>query len=188
MFSENFWPFVVYSDPKLDFRRLDLLQAVADARGRTGALLNSVDPDLRAVRAAGKKIIQYHGWADAVIPAQYSIGYYEAAEKCLGTDDRDFYRLFMAPGVEHCGGGPDYEVPGRRCRERCRSYATLMCLAQSRPVDRKGQHRRGKEFLLLNCERAEPMTGPIGGRSKLVYGIHRDQSSPGTGRLLRRDV
>ena len=106
MFSENFWPFVVYSDPKIDFRRLDLLQAVADARGRTGALLNSVDPDLRALRAAGKKIIQYHGWADAVIPAQYSIGYYEAAEKYSGTDNRDFYRLFMAPGVEHCAGGP----------------------------------------------------------------------------------
>jgi len=44
--------------------------------------------------------------ADAVIPAQYSINYYEAVERYLGHDNRDFYRLFMAPGMEHCGGGP----------------------------------------------------------------------------------
>src|SRR5581483_5848675 len=49
---------------------------------------------------------QYHGWADAAVPAQYSIGYYEAVEKYLRRDNRDFYRLFMAPGMEHCGGGP----------------------------------------------------------------------------------
>jgi feruloyl esterase len=83
MFSENFWPFMVYDNPKLDFRKLDLLKAASDARGRTGAMLNSVDPDLGAVRAAGKKIIQYHGWADAVVPTQYSIGYYEAVERYL---------------------------------------------------------------------------------------------------------
>jgi len=106
MFSENFWPFMVYGDPKLNFRTLDLLQASTDSRSRVGALLNSIDPDLSAVRSAGKKIIQYHGWADAVIPAQYSINYYEAVERYLGHDNRDFYRLFMAPGMEHCGGGP----------------------------------------------------------------------------------
>jgi Tannase and feruloyl esterase len=106
MFSENFWPFMVYGDSKLDFRTLDLAQAAGDARGRIGAVLNSVDPNLRSARAAGKKIIQYHGWADALIPPQYSIGYYEAVEKYIGGDNRDFYRLFMAPGVAHCGGGP----------------------------------------------------------------------------------
>jgi feruloyl esterase len=106
MFSEAFWPFMVYNDPKLDFRRLDIVQAASDARSRVGMILNAVDPDLSVVRASGKKIIQYHGWADAVVPAQYSIGYYEAVEKYLRRDNRDFYRLFMAPGMEHCGGGP----------------------------------------------------------------------------------
>jgi feruloyl esterase len=105
-FSENFWPFMVYDDPSLDFHKIDLWKAATDARARTGPVLNSVDPDLSAVRAAGKKIIQYHGWADAVIPAQYSIGYYEAVEKYLRRDNRDFYRLFLAPGMEHCAGGP----------------------------------------------------------------------------------
>jgi len=105
-FSENFWAFMVYDDPNVDFRKLDLWKAATDARSRTGPILNSVDPDLSAVRAAGKKIIQYHGWADGVIPTQYSIGYYEAVQKYLHRDNRDFYRLFLAPGMEHCGGGP----------------------------------------------------------------------------------
>jgi hypothetical protein len=96
-FSENFWPFMVYDNPNVDFRKLDLWKAATDARSRTGPILNSVDPDLSAVRAAGKKIIQYHGWADAVVPTQYSIGYYEAVEKYLHRDNRDFYRLFLAP-------------------------------------------------------------------------------------------
>lgn len=106
MFSDEFWPYMVYNNSKLDFRKLDLLQASKEGRSRTGMILNSVDPDLSAVRASGKKIIQYHGWADAVIPAQYSMDYYEAVEKYLGRDNRDFYRLFLAPGMEHCGGGP----------------------------------------------------------------------------------
>jgi feruloyl esterase len=97
---------MVYGDAKLDVGKLDLLQAYKDGRSRTGGLLNSVDPDLSAVRASGKKIIQYHGWADGVISGEFSVEYYEAVEKYLRQDNRDFYRLFMAPGMEHCGGGP----------------------------------------------------------------------------------
>jgi feruloyl esterase len=62
------------------------------------------------LRASGKKVIQYHGWADAAIPAQYSIAYYEAVEKYLGRSNADFYRLFMVPGMAHCAGGPGPNV------------------------------------------------------------------------------
>lgn len=105
-FPENFWPFMVYDDPKLDFRTLDLRQAAIDGRSRTGAILNAMDPDLSTVRAAGKKIIQYHGWADGIVPAQVSTAYYDAVRGYLGGDIRDFYRLFMVPGMGHCAGGP----------------------------------------------------------------------------------
>lgn len=43
-YSDNFWPFMVYNDPKLDAMKLDLLQAAKDGRSRTGMILNSVDP------------------------------------------------------------------------------------------------------------------------------------------------
>lgn len=105
-FAEQFFSDMVYGDPKLDYRKLDPLRAAEDSRTRVGMQLNAVDPDLSAVRASGKKIIQYHGSADGLIPAQYSIAYYEAVQKYLGQDNRDFYRLFLVPGMEHCGGGP----------------------------------------------------------------------------------
>jgi len=88
----------------LDF--LEGLDGVEGYQAAHGIAFQGGETKPRAVRAAGKKIIQYHGVADAVIPAQYSIGYYEAVEKYLRRDNRDFYRLFMAPGMEHCGGGP----------------------------------------------------------------------------------
>ena len=103
---KNFWPLIVYGDTKLDFRTLDIARAAGEARERVGVSLNASDPNLAAVRAGGRKIIQYHGWADGVVPAPYSLGYYGAVEKYLGEDNRDFYRLFMAPGVLHCGIGP----------------------------------------------------------------------------------
>jgi Tannase and feruloyl esterase len=63
-------------------------------------------PDLNAFNAAGGKLIQYHGWNDAAIPAQSSINYYQSvAAKMDQGGVRSFYRLFMAPGMDHCGGG-----------------------------------------------------------------------------------
>jgi feruloyl esterase len=60
-------------------------------------------------------LIQYHGWGDAAIPAQMSIDYYEKVRAFLAKypDGRGeasrpietFYRLFMVPGMGHCGGG-----------------------------------------------------------------------------------
>jgi Tannase and feruloyl esterase len=111
-FAASFWADLVYNNSRVDIRTLDLLEAVKKSRALLGAQLNAVDPDLSAVRASGKKIIQYHGWADVFTPAQYSIAYYRAVATYLGRDNRDFYRLFMAPGMGHCFGGPSANVFG----------------------------------------------------------------------------
>ena len=110
MFSETFWPFMVYNDSKVDFRTLDLRQAATDGRSRTGAILNAVDPDLSVVRAAGKKIIQYHGWADAVISntvlhlagddAQFEAMMRESW-RVLKPGGLFFCRLASTIGIEH---------------------------------------------------------------------------------------
>jgi feruloyl esterase len=60
-------------------------------------------------------VVQYHGWGDAAIPATSSILYYESVRAFMGKypDARtpapgpteNFYRLFMVPGMGHCGGG-----------------------------------------------------------------------------------
>jgi feruloyl esterase len=112
IFSANFWPFMVYADQRLDVMKLDIVRAAEDSRSPIGMIVNAMDPDLTALRMTGKKILQYHGWADAAISGEYSVRYYEAVEKYLEHDNRDFYRLFMVPGMEHCGGGPGLNVIG----------------------------------------------------------------------------
>src|SRR5436190_16632881 len=55
----------------------------------------------------GGKLILYHGWIDQNISPRNSIRYYESAEEVMGGGEtRDFARLFLAPGMGHCGGSP----------------------------------------------------------------------------------
>src|SRR2546425_8575895 len=70
------------------------------------ALLD-VKPDLSAYAAAGHKIIMYHGWADPRLVPVLSIQFHGAVARNLDDETRidDFYRLFMVPGMLHCGGG-----------------------------------------------------------------------------------
>ena len=50
----------------------------------------------------------WHGWYDELIPPQGSIDYYERVLETMGGTGEvaEFARLFMAPGVFHCEGGP----------------------------------------------------------------------------------
>jgi feruloyl esterase len=68
---------------------------------------------LSAFRNRGGKLIVYHGWNDQAIPPEGSIRYYESVEARLAglpnpksEQTRDFFRLFMVPGMAHCRGGP----------------------------------------------------------------------------------
>ena len=49
----------------------------------------------------------YHGWSDQNISPRNSIAYYESVVAFQGGEKptQDFLRLFMAPGMGHCGGG-----------------------------------------------------------------------------------
>jgi feruloyl esterase len=93
-----------------DWRAFDFDRDAALAAEKTGAVLDATDPDLGAFRAAGGKLIVYHGWNDQVIFPGSSVAYYEAVAKELaprnGIDGiDDFMRLFMVPGMTHCRGG-----------------------------------------------------------------------------------
>lgn len=74
---------------------------------RLAGLYNANDPDLSAFRAAGGKLIIWQGWADQAISPYGTIDYYTAMTKDMGglAATQRFARLFMLPGVNHCGGG-----------------------------------------------------------------------------------
>jgi feruloyl esterase len=72
-----------------------------------GMVFGTDNPDLGAFRDRGGKHIVWHGWADQLITAEGTIDYYTRVQQEMGGPKKasEFIRLFMAPGVAHCGGG-----------------------------------------------------------------------------------
>jgi feruloyl esterase len=102
----------VFKDPSWDWRTFDFGEDVERASRATAEILDATNPDLSAFRGRGGKLIVYHGWNDQVIPPEGSIKYYESVEATLAglpnqknEQTRDFFRLFMVPGMAHCRGG-----------------------------------------------------------------------------------
>ena len=76
---------------------------------KLGPVLDALNPDLSAFQSRGHKLMVYHGWADWLVPPGEAINYRDAVLARQGRDARktdEFYRLFMIPGMAHCGGGP----------------------------------------------------------------------------------
>lgn len=65
-------------------------------------------PDLGDFSASDGHLILYHGWADESLMPSHTLDYWQRAQAALGGPQKlaEFARLFMLPGVMHCGGGP----------------------------------------------------------------------------------
>ena len=74
---------------------------------------NANNPDLSAFRKRGGKLLMTYGWADAILMPLMGVNYYERATAVNGPRTPEFFRLFMVPGMAHCGGGvgPDRHDP-----------------------------------------------------------------------------
>jgi feruloyl esterase len=72
-----------------------------------------VQPDMKEYFARGGKLIMYHGWADAAIPPQQTIEFYNAILEQSGRESANSVRLFMIPGMQHCYGGTGAELFGQ---------------------------------------------------------------------------
>ncbi len=101
------YQFVVMKNPAWDYKTLDLDRDVAYAEKTVASLVNNNDPNLKPFFARGGKLLGYHGAADPGITPLNSIHYYESVAKTLGGVKAisNSYRLFMVPGMLHCGGG-----------------------------------------------------------------------------------
>jgi feruloyl esterase len=102
--SLNLYRFAVYQDPNWDWKTMDFDSAIALAN-------KVVDPAMRAGSNLkpfvdhGGKLMIYIGWTDYHNPIEVA-SYYNAALKSAGaTKGKDSLRLFLIPGMDHCGGG-----------------------------------------------------------------------------------
>jgi feruloyl esterase len=113
---------LVFDDPNYDLMSFNFDSDVETVDRKAAAILNPSNPDLNRLAARGGKILHYHGWSDAIITPLESVNYYEKVladtTKRLGSNEKalrqvqDFYRLYMAPGMTHCGGGVGANVFG----------------------------------------------------------------------------
>jgi len=105
--SKGYFSNFVYEKPDWDFKSFNVDAALKAAEEKTAAALNAIDPDLSKFQARGGKLILYHGWNDPAIPALNTVNYYESVVAKMGRKDAEsFVRLYMVPGMQHCGGGP----------------------------------------------------------------------------------
>lgn len=76
-------------------------------------ILDAVDPDLSDFRKQGGKFLLYHGLSDGLIPPQRTIQYYEEVidENRSRARTERFIRLFLVPGMDHCGTSGLLDIP-----------------------------------------------------------------------------
>jgi Tannase and feruloyl esterase len=112
--AEGTMQYLVHKPPKPDYdyktfnfdrdiHMLDDWSKQADAK----------NPDLSKFNKRGGKLLMTYGWADTILQPMMGVNYYEQAVAKNGAGTKDFFRLFMVPGMAHCGGGigPDRHDP-----------------------------------------------------------------------------
>jgi feruloyl esterase len=143
---------MVYSDPdylshekylSFDFGRdYEAVRRRRIAGEPLDSVWNTRNRNLAAFAKAGGKVMAYHGWDDPNIPALSAIEFFDSivadqarrahltSAQARGATLR-FYRLYMVPGMGHCGGGPgpsDFGQPGHRPMSRDPEHDILTAL------------------------------------------------------------
>ena len=96
---------IAYNDPNVDWQKFDLDRDMKFLDEKIG-YVDAVNPDLSKFKSSGGKLLMTHGWSDTGITPETTIWYYESVLNKMGQNQSDWMRLFMAPGMGHCGGGP----------------------------------------------------------------------------------
>lgn len=98
---------VLFADPHFDFSSFDIGRDGPIARaGAFAAEYEADNPDLRPFLSRGGKLILWHGLDDAGPSAWATVAYDARMQVATGSLAASGVRLFLPPGVDHCGGGP----------------------------------------------------------------------------------
>jgi feruloyl esterase len=132
--------------PPFTPRRLNLATEYERIKEAVSPFMAAPSPDLTRFKARGGKLIQYHGWHDAIVAPHTSPNYahalaqferlkalspaeFDRAVENLSAEDvaaaaqtqapavQQYHRLFMLPNVAHCGGGSGPSTIGGGTRD-----------------------------------------------------------------------
>ncbi|MBO9576965.1 MAG: tannase/feruloyl esterase family alpha/beta hydrolase [Sphingobium sp.] len=105
--ANDYFRLLVHGDDKgWDWKTMDYAKETQIARAYGAEMLNVSAGDLKAFFARGGKLLLSHGWTDGLIPANNTVKFYGELQKVTPkTALEKQLRLFMVPGMDHCGGG-----------------------------------------------------------------------------------
>jgi feruloyl esterase len=113
----DYYRYMAFQDPDWNWKSVSFADPhfftlTVDASRRLGPMLDCNNPDLTALKKLGGKLIIYSGYSDSTNQPLSAIQYFENMQEFMRGEKatQDFARLFMAPGMGHCGGGPGPNV------------------------------------------------------------------------------
>ena len=102
-FGTEMFKYLIFHDPDWDYSTYDFANFSEETR-YASAYLDATSTDYSKFNKRKGKMIIFHGWNDPALSAYATIEHFKA----LGENDpaiTDYVRLFLLPGVLHCGGG-----------------------------------------------------------------------------------
>lgn len=103
-FGTEMFKYLIFQDPTWDYSTYDFSNYSATTQ-YASSYLDATSTNYSEFKQHGGKLIIYHGWNDPALSAYATINHYEQV-KSKDPDVKNYIRLFLLPGVLHCGGGP----------------------------------------------------------------------------------
>jgi feruloyl esterase len=109
LFAQGFGEYMAFPEDRPGYKPTDFdFETDPTKLEPARKIYNADNPDLSAFIGAGGKMIVWHGWADAIVTPLKTVEWYDAvADKAGGPEAlAENVRLFMIPGMDHCGIAP----------------------------------------------------------------------------------